>query len=106
LLLTAVLIQATFHVPRITFKFKPGRSDYTILRKQLPVVACYAVTFNSCQGLTVQRLALDLRRPVFAHGQLYTAMTRVPNSHDVVILKSEGDDSTLTRNIVWEELLL
>jgi hypothetical protein len=67
---------------------------------------CYAVTFNGCQGLTVSSLGLDLRRPVFSHGQLYSAMTRVPNARDVLILKEEGDDSTLTPNVVWRELLL
>jgi hypothetical protein len=66
----------------------------------------YAVTFNGCQGLTVRRLGLDLRRPVFSHGQLYAAMTRVPSADDVLILKSEDDTSTKTRNIVWGELLL
>jgi hypothetical protein len=69
-------------------------------------VLCYAVTFNGCQGLTVQKLALDLRRPVFSHGQLYAAMTRVPNSKDVMILKAEGDEDTTTTNIVWNELLV
>jgi ATP-dependent exoDNAse (exonuclease V) alpha subunit len=69
-------------------------------------VLCYAVTFNRCQGLTVQKIALDLRRPVFSHGQLYAAMTRVPNSEDVMILKAEGDEDTTTTNIVWNELLV
>lgn len=66
----------------------------------------YATTFNGCQGLTVQRLALDLRRPVFSHGQLYAAMTRVPNSENVLILKAHDDYSTTTKNVVWKELLL
>jgi hypothetical protein len=43
---------------------------------------------------------------VFSHGQLYSAMTRVPNSQNVLILKYEGDVSTCTTNVVWEELLL
>ncbi|KAJ7079833.1 hypothetical protein C8R44DRAFT_654009, partial [Mycena epipterygia] len=74
--------------------------------KQIPLAFCYATTFKGCQGLTVQKLALDLRRPVFSHGQLYFAMTRVPDSQNALILKYEGDFSTCTTNIVWEELLL
>jgi hypothetical protein len=100
------VLQITIHVPRINFKFSPGRSNFTIIRKQLPIVLCYAVTFNGCQGLTVLSLGLDLRRPVFSHGQLYSAITRVPNARDVIVLRAEGDDSTWTTNIVWKELLL
>jgi hypothetical protein len=33
-------------------------------------------------------------------------MTRVPDAENVLILKYEGDSSTSTTNIVWEELLL
>jgi hypothetical protein len=51
-------------------------------------------------------LGLDPQREVFAHGQLYSAMTRVSDSENVLILKNEDDLSTATVNIVWEELLL
>jgi hypothetical protein len=96
----------TIHVPRVEFTFTPLRSNYIMHRKQLPLALSYAVTFNGCQGLTVLRLGVDLRRPVFSHGQLYSAMTRVPNAQDVLILKEVGDDNTSTPNVVWEELLL
>ncbi|KAJ7934627.1 hypothetical protein B0H13DRAFT_1854930 [Mycena leptocephala] len=59
-----------------------------------------------CQGLTVQKLSLDLRRPVFSHGQLYSAITRVPDADNVLILKYEDDSSQRITNIVWEALLL
>ena len=35
----------------------------------------YATTFNSCQGLTLDRLGIELTRSAFSHGQLYTAMS-------------------------------
>ena len=93
-------------MPRIDFKFTPARTHFTVHRRQLPLVLSYAVTFNGCQGLTVQKLVLDLRSPVLSNGQLYCAMTRVPTAVDVMVLKGEGDGSTLTTNIVWKELLL
>jgi ATP-dependent DNA helicase PIF1 len=99
-------IQITLHVPRIDFKFSPSKIPFEVTRRQIPLVLCYATTFNGCQGLTVKKLALDLRRPVFSHGQLYSAMTRVPDARSVVILKSDGESDTRTRNIVWQELLL
>jgi hypothetical protein len=101
-----VLPKITIHVPRVDFHFTPPRSNYVMHRKQLPLALSYAVTFNGCQGLTVLKLALDLRRPVFSHGQLYSAMTRVPSAVDVLILREEGHESTFTTNVVWPELLL
>jgi hypothetical protein len=80
--------------------------NFVVHRKQILLALCYTTTFNGCQGLTVQNLGLDLRRSVFSHGQLYSAVTRVPDSENVLILKNEDDDSTSTSNIVWKELLL
>jgi hypothetical protein len=64
------------------------------------------VTFNRFHGLTVLRLGVDLRRAVFSHGELYSAMTRVPTAQDVPILQEVGDGNTFTPDVVWEELLL
>ncbi|KZO90372.1 hypothetical protein CALVIDRAFT_461514, partial [Calocera viscosa TUFC12733] len=64
-------------IPRIRFQFKPYRSSWTVVRVQLPLRLAYATTYNSCQGLTLDRTVLDCRSDVFAHGQLYTALTRV-----------------------------
>ncbi|KAJ6469820.1 hypothetical protein C8R45DRAFT_837129 [Mycena sanguinolenta] len=100
-------IQERVHIPRIVAWWQPKGVGFKVLRKQLPLVLSYAATFNGCQGLTVQRLALDLRRPVFSHGQLYSAMSRVPNQRDVLVLRAEGETlDTTTTNIVWKELLI
>jgi hypothetical protein len=48
----------------------------------------------------IQLTVLNLRRPVFSHGQFYSAMTRVPDADNVLILKYEGDSSQRTPNIV------
>jgi ATP-dependent DNA helicase PIF1 len=85
--------QIRLHIPRISCHFQPHSFEFKVLRKQIPLALCYATTFNGCQGLTVQKLGLDLRREVFSHGQLYSAMTRVPDSRNVLILKYEGDSS-------------
>ncbi|PBK70579.1 hypothetical protein ARMSODRAFT_884503, partial [Armillaria solidipes] len=89
----------TITLPHIDFHFQPRNLNITVHRKQIPLALAYAVTFNGCQGLTVLWLALDVRRPVFSHGQLYSAATCVPNSSDVLILKAEGDLSTVTSGV-------
>ncbi|PIL35224.1 hypothetical protein GSI_03014 [Ganoderma sinense ZZ0214-1] len=63
-------------IPRISFSATLA-SGHTLLRLQFPLAPAYATTFNSCQGLTLDRIAVDLIRPVFSHGQLYTALSRI-----------------------------
>jgi ATP-dependent DNA helicase PIF1 len=99
-------VQVRLHIPRINFHFQPAGFNFIVHRKQMPLALCYATTFNGCQGLTVKKLALDLRRAVFSHGQLYSAMTRVPDAKNVMILKYEDELDKPTNNIVWQELLL
>jgi hypothetical protein len=92
-------------IPRIRFEFTPQRTCWTVHRKQLPLRLAYACTFNSCAGLMLDRAVVDVRTPVFAHGQLYTALSRVRKREDCRVLHPSGDDS-FTTNVVYKELLL
>ena len=68
----------------------------------------YAITFNSCQGLTLDRVALNLRSDVFAHGKLYTVVSRFRNRSCIRRLMP-GDTTNgeyFTANIVHKGLLL
>ncbi|KAG1877063.1 hypothetical protein C8R48DRAFT_591067, partial [Suillus tomentosus] len=73
----------THCLPRITFSFNPPRCSWTVNRKQFPLRPAYATTFNSCQGLTLQKAVLDLRTDSFTHGQPYTALSRVRCHRDI-----------------------
>ena len=63
-------------IPRISF-IHTLPSGHTLLRRQFPLAAAYTTTFHSCQGLTLDRVGIDLTCPLFAHGQLYTAVSCV-----------------------------
>ncbi|KAG2056793.1 ATP-dependent DNA helicase PIF1, partial [Suillus hirtellus] len=74
-------------------------------RKQFPLRPAYATTFNGCQGLTLEKAVLDLRTDSFAHGQLYTALSRVRCRRDIrTLFPSEGEEKT-TANVVYRQLL-
>ena len=72
---------------------------------QFPLRLAYACTFNGCVGLTLDRAVLDQRSPVFAHGQLYTALSCVRSREDCRVLFNDGEGPE-TENVVYKELLL
>ncbi|KAF1862352.1 hypothetical protein Lal_00026883 [Lupinus albus] len=45
--------------------------------KQFPIIVSYAMTINKSQGQSLESVGLYLLKPVFSHGQLYIAISRV-----------------------------
>ena len=91
-------------LPRITFK-ENLRSGHTLCRRQFPLAPAYASTFHSCQGLTLDRVGVDLTQNVFTHGQLYTALSRIKNRFDAIVRFPSSEHST-TINVTYKELLI
>jgi hypothetical protein len=44
--------------------------------RQYPIKPAWAITIHKSQGLTFERLRIDLGKGTFAHGQLYVALSR------------------------------
>ncbi|KAG5524474.1 hypothetical protein RHGRI_031215 [Rhododendron griersonianum] len=74
-------------------------------RSQFPVRLAYALTINKSQGLSVKFVGVDLRTPVFSHGQLYVALSRC-TSFDCVSVLLPNNELDSTTNIVYPEVLL
>lgn len=80
------------------------RLPFTLLRKQLPLRPCFSMTINKSQGQTFQRVGVDLTSPVFSHGQLYVALSRVTNIHNLIVYLPSRAKKTI--NVVYPEVLL
>ena len=64
------------------------------------------MTINKSQGQTFHRVKLGLPKPVFSHGLLYVAVSRV-TSHDGLKFLLNNDDTCedcYTKNIVYKEI--
>ena len=90
-------------IPRISFQTVLA-SGHTLHRKQFPLAPAYATTFNSCQGLTLDCVGIDLTRPVFSHGQLYTALSRIRHRTHARVRLRPGE--TTTTNVTYHEVLI
>jgi len=44
------------------------------------------MTFNKLQGQTVKHVGLNLRRPVFSHGQFYVEVSRVTSISNIKVI--------------------
>ncbi|KAH9392025.1 hypothetical protein TYRP_022296 [Tyrophagus putrescentiae] len=91
-------------IPRIPFVIDADVTQLGVAfrRKQFPLRLSFAMTINKSQGQTFDKVGLCLERPVFSHGQLYVAMSRVTRKENLRILCSAKE---LT-NVVWPEVLV
>ena len=82
------------------------RWPFQMQRHQLPVIVSFAMTINKSQGQSLKQVDLYLPKPVFTHGQLYVALSRVKSVDSLKILIPSTDHtlSRTTLNIVYPEI--
>lgn len=93
-------------IPRLTLSTLPDQLPFILTRKQFPVKVSFAMTINKSQGQSLKKVAVDLREPVFTHGQLYAALSRATSASSISILFSDKNKESKTENIVYPELLI
>ncbi|XP_019190610.1 PREDICTED: uncharacterized protein LOC109185068 [Ipomoea nil] len=93
-------------VTRLSMTPSDRRFPFKFERRQFPLMLSYAMTINKSQGQSLTNVGLFLKKPVFVHGQLYVALSRVsnPNGLKVVILDENGDYDSSTSNVVYKEV--
>ncbi|XP_028782636.1 uncharacterized protein LOC114738734 [Neltuma alba] len=83
-----------------------SRWPFRMQRRQFPVTLSFAMTINKSQGQSLRNVGLFLTRPVFTHGQLYVALSRVRSMDGLKIIVDECGCSmkTTTTNVVYREI--
>lgn len=70
-------------------------------RLQFPIRLAFAMTINKSQGQTLQMCGIHLENPVFSHGQLYVACSRVGKPSVLHIFTNDKK----TKNVVYQRAL-
>ncbi|KAI0290001.1 hypothetical protein BC826DRAFT_865064, partial [Russula brevipes] len=51
-------------------------------------------------------VGIDLRMPVFAHGQLYVALSRATSQSRIKLLLPHSEEKKETTNVVYKSMLI
>lgn len=91
-------------IPRLPLHPPDDAFPFRWERRQFPVRPAFAMTVNKAQGQTLGRVAVYLEEPVFSHGQLYVAASRVGRPADLRFALPAGSQG-VTRNVIYAEVL-
>lgn len=100
-------------IPRINLTYSGPILPFKFQRRQFPIIPAFAMTINKAQGQTFDKVGILLRQPVFSHGQLYVAASRVRSFAGLRFYIQDtseqghlaDDERVFTKNIVYRELL-
>ena len=91
-------------IPRISLDTSASSGlPFTLRRRQFPIRLAFAMTINKSQGQSLKVVGVHLVNPVFAHGQLYVAISRATDCRQIYI-SLPTNANLITDNIVYSEV--
>jgi ATP-dependent DNA helicase PIF1 len=99
-------------IPRIPIDTSDTTMPVQFNRMQHPIRVAFAMTINKGQGQTMEHVAIYLPPPVFGHGQLYVALSRVKQRNNLTIMVGHEWElqapaaGLCSANIVYKHVLI
>ncbi|KAL1360210.1 hypothetical protein AAHE18_04G161400 [Arachis hypogaea] len=81
-----------------------ARLPFRFQRTQFSLMVSYAMTINKSQGQPLNHVGLLLKKPIFTHGQLYVAISKVTNKKRLKIVIAYDENTNNTENVVYPEV--
>ena len=91
-------------IPRITLSPTAEDMPIPLRRRQFPIRLAFGMTMNKSQRQSLKHVGLDLRTPVFSHGQLYVGLSGCTSGNRLKILLKDVDGGRIG-NVVYNEIL-
>ncbi|XP_020881833.1 ATP-dependent DNA helicase PIF1-like [Arabidopsis lyrata subsp. lyrata] len=93
-------------IPKSQISPSDTKLPFRMRRRQFPISVAFAMTINKSQGQSLKEVGIYLPRPVFSHGQLYVALSRVTSKKGlkVLIVDKEGKTQSQTMNVVFKKI--
>ncbi|KAI9123500.1 hypothetical protein K1719_004800 [Acacia pycnantha] len=92
-------------IHRMDMNPSESRRPFRMKRRQFPIALSFAMTINKSQGQSLRHVGLYLCKPVFTHGQLYVALSRVKSMDGLkIVVDDNGCGNNTTRNVVYKEI--
>ena len=93
---------------KINLSTKGNDLPFLLKKRQFPVKLAFCMSIKKSQGQTFKKIGIYLPQPVFFHGQLYVAFSRVSKLENIKVKVDnypqqghlKGDHRVYTRNIV------
>ncbi|XP_015931311.1 uncharacterized protein LOC107457658 [Arachis duranensis] len=100
--LTGNKVRSIVLIPRVNLIPNNETLPVRFHRRQFPIIMSFAMIINKSHGQTL----LKLPRPVFTHGQLYVALSRVTSKDGLrVLLQDHGHlEDNCMMNVVYREV--
>ncbi len=98
-------------IPRILMRSSDTTLPFMLHRRQFPIRAAFIMTINKAQGQTLECAGVYLPDPVFSHGQLYVAVSRVGDPACIRFMVNGSKPHVVggglyTKNVVYKEVLI
>jgi len=93
-------------IPRIKHSPADSQLPFRLERFQFPLKLCFAMTINKSQGQSVSHVGLNMKIPVFTHGQFYVGVSRVRSVNNIKVIWDPNLGDGITKNVVYPEVLL
>ena len=81
--------------------------SFDFRRTQFPLRLAFAMTINKAQDQTLNHIDLCLKEPIFTHGQLYIALSRITNDANLWMIVPDTEETRQQgkiKNVMYSEV--